>query len=173
MKITVIRMGVCLLSLALGAHASAQTSIRSLITGSGGQITVSPGAFIVSKRTSDLKTLLVGIGYSQASVPGRLDGVTVYVLKEYLTPAEFALFSKAVQQVAATCFNLLPARLPAIDTWLDTLNRSRLETVRFSFGPMMANYGRSISEDGDYQTSVTMFRAGSPGTAPWTRHCTP
>lgn len=158
----------------LAAPASAAgTSLRSLISGSGGQLTTSRGVFLVSKRTTDLTYLTLGIGYSETTGPGRADGVTVYAQREYLKPSELALFNKTIRQVALKCFNLSEARLPAIDAWLTRQNTSPLRDVVIQFGPMTANYRRMITDDGTYHTYVTMFRQGTPGVGPWGNYCTP
>lgn len=127
------------------------------------------GIFLVSKRTADLTYLTLGIGSSAKG--GRVDGVTVYAAKEYLTPAELDLFTKSVRQVALKCMNLRPERMTALTAWISKQNASALRDVSFDFGPMTANFRRSITSDGTYQTYVTMFRAGQPGVNPWVNYC--
>ncbi|UQN05508.1 hypothetical protein [Deinococcus sp. QL22] len=161
-----------LLTTFAGAEA-APISIRSLITGSGGQMTISQGFFLVSKRTSDLTYLTLGVGAFDLTNAGRLNGVAVIAVKEYLKPSERALFNRAVGQVATRCFNLRPERLTAISVWLDRQNSSAIRDVATDFGPMRLRFLRDINEDGNFYTSVYLNRTGTPGVLPWKSYCTP
>lgn len=167
MKQTALPLSLLLLSTA-GATA---TPIKSLITGSGGQMTLSADTFVVSKRTTAGTYLLLGIGQA-ASSNGRVRSLNVLALREYLTPPEQDLFSKNVLRVALTCFNLLPARAPAISAWLKVQNASTFRTMSSQFGPMTLTFRRDLTDSGQFYTSAFMTRTGQPGVAPWGNYCT-
>lgn len=155
----------------LGQAGAVSTSLPNLIRGSGGQLRVSAGAFLVSKRTADLTFLTLGIGQSASTATNRANAVFVLAAREYLKPTEQALFSKTISQVVLKCFNLSPARGPAITAWLDAQNLSPLRNVTALFGPMTMQFQRYIADDGTYWTKVSMQRSGVPGAAPWVNYC--
>ncbi|WP_158679897.1 hypothetical protein [Deinococcus sp. NW-56] len=170
MKKTLLVLSAATLLLLPTAEAKAIT-LRSIITGSGGQTQIFPSLFTVTKRTADYTYLTLGIGQVAVDDSKRLRAVMVLALKEYLKPSERALFNKTVHQVATKCFNLAPERLPAISAWLDRQNASPLRDASVNFGPMSMNYSREIGDDGTYVTNVTMQRTGKPGVAPWVNYC--
>ncbi|WP_407541203.1 hypothetical protein Q0M94_07410 [Deinococcus radiomollis] len=158
--------------LLLGTAGATATPVRSLITGSGGQITTSPDTFAVSKRTSLGRTLLLGIGQGKAT-NNRINALGVIAFSESLTTDELDLYSKNVIRVALKCFNLRPERVPAIKAWLRLQNQTTLRTAANDFGPMTMRLQRGVLASGQYYTGVAMLRAGQPGVSPWTGYCTP
>lgn len=143
------RTAISLSLLLSGTAIATATPIKTLITGSGGQITISADTFVVSKRTTAGTYLLLGIGQA-ASSNGRVRSLNVLALREYLTPSEQDLFSKNVLRVALTCFNLLPARTPAISAWLQVQNTSTFRTASSQFGPMTLTFRRDLAESGQF-----------------------
>ncbi|GAA5503628.1 hypothetical protein Dxin01_03387 [Deinococcus xinjiangensis] len=164
-----------LLSTVLAATASTAlalgTPIKSLVTGSGGQLTIEDGLYVVSKRTSDLTYLQMGVGTTQASA-GRIQGLTLFAFREYLKPSELALLISNTRRVATTCFNLSQGRMDAIAYWLTVQNKSAYRNVTSSFGPMNLRFKRDVTSDGTYYTAVYMNRSGLPGQTPWINYCT-
>lgn len=156
----------------LGESRAASTPIRSLITGSGGQLSLERGLYIVSKRTSDLTYLQLGVGVT-AENRGRIQGLSLVAFREYLKPSELDLLIRNTSRAATTCFNLSEQRLNAIGYWLTVQNKSARRSVSSTFGPMKLRFGRDVLDDGTFYTVVTMNRAGTPGAAPWINYCTP
>ncbi len=160
-----------LAALLLPTAAAKSTAIRTLMTGSGGQIKLTADIFMVIKRTSAGNPLMLGVGNASGS-GSRISTLSVFAFKEYLTPDELDLFSKNVVRVALTCFNLLPERSAAIITWLNQQNTSIFKKVATGFGPMTLIFQRDLLSDGQFYTSVVLTRSGTPGVAPWTNDCT-
>ena len=166
MKRSMIGLSLLLSNTALGVA----TPIKSLITGSGGQMTVSADTFVVSKRTTAGTYLLLGIGQA-TSYNGRINGLSVLALHEYLTPPERDLFAKNVVRVALTCFNLLPARQNAITAWLNVQSKSTSRVASSDFGPMTLTFSRALTDSGQFYTAAFMTRTGQPGVVPWGNYC--
>lgn len=160
-----------LVALSVSSTLAVSTPIKSLVTGSGGQITIEDGLYIVSKRTTDLTYLQMGVGTTQAT-SGRIQGLTLFAFKEYLKPSELALLISNTRRVATSCFNLSQQRMDAIAYWLTVQNKSAYRNVSSSFGPMNLRFKRDVSSDGTYYTAVYMNRSGLPGQAPWINYCT-
>ncbi|MGY2896868.1 hypothetical protein [Deinococcus sp. UYEF24] len=154
------------------AASTTGTPIRQLMSGSGGQMTVSDDVFMVSKRTSVGSTLILGIG-KQRSDNNRISGLTVLAFSDYLNASEEDLFEKNVVRVGLACFNLLPQRSTVIAQWLRLQNKGGLRQANSTFGPMNLHFERSVSSGGQVFTGVTMTRSGTPGETPWTKFCSP
>lgn len=75
--------------------------------------------------------------------------------------------------MALKCFDLPPERKAAIIAWMNVQNASVFRQVDSDFGPMNLQYPRSLSDAGDYWTSVSLTRSGVPGVSPWGDYCTP
>lgn len=140
------------------------------MTGSGGQLSVDDGLFIVGKRTSAGTALNLGIGSLEAT-GGRLRGITVFAFKEHLTTSELDLYATNVNRVARTCFNISPERAGAVAAWLGRQNQAAIRNVTQSFGPLKVHFVRDITSSGAHFTAVYLRRTGTPGVAPWTSYC--
>lgn len=163
---------ILLLMLAsLTTAQAASIPIKTLITGSGGQLTLEQGLFLVRKRTSDLTSLDLGIGIRQQRA-GRIQSVGVFALKEYLKPSELALLVSNTSRIATQCFNISQKRMNALAVWLTRQNSQALRNVESSFGPMKVTFVRDVNDDGTYYTAVDLARSGVPGLAPWVNYCT-
>lgn len=163
--------GAVFVALSLSPALAASTPIRSLMTGSGGQLSVDDGLFIVGKRTSAGTALNLGVG-SLETTGGRLRGITVFAFKEHLTTSELDLYATNVNRVARTCFNISPERAGAVTGWLGRQNQAAIRNVTQSFGPLKVHFVRDITSSGAYFTAVYLRRTGTPGVAPWTSYCT-
>lgn len=164
------RFALSLLTLCSSAQATG-IPIKTLITGSGGQLTLRQDLFIVRKRTADLTMLDLGIGVRQQQA-GRIQSVGVFAFKEYLKPSELDLLISNTSRIATTCFNISQERLPALTAWLTRQNSRALRNVENDFGPLNVAFIRDISDDGTYYTAVYLARPGYPGGTPWIKYCT-
>lgn len=163
--------GAVFVALSLSPALAASTPIRSLMTGSGGQLSVDDSLFIVGKRTNAGTALNLGVG-SLETKGGRLRGITVFAFKEHLTTSELDLNATNVNRVARTCFNISPERAGAVTGWLGRQNQAAIRNVTQSFGPLKVHFVRDITSSGAYFTAVYLRRTGTPGVAPWTSYCT-
>ncbi|WP_161884475.1 hypothetical protein [Deinococcus alpinitundrae] len=166
------RKTALLIALTLSTVGAKSTSLRSLMNGSGGQMTINSNIFMVTKRTTAGNYLTLGVGNAVTS-SGKVGTLNVLAFREYLTPAERDLFNTNVIRVALTCFNLLPERAPAITAWLDRQSQSTFRKVASGFGPMTLIFERDLLESGDFYTGVVLTRSGEPGVSPWKNYCTP
>lgn len=167
-----MRYLICtLLAVNLCSAQGTSTPIKSLVTGSGGQLTIEDGLYLVSKRTTDLTYLQMGVGTMDSSAD-RIQGLTLFAFKEYLRPSELALLISNTKRVSTTCFNLSQQRMDAIAYWLTVQNKSAQRNVSSDFGPMNLRFKRDITSDGTYYTAVYLRRSGTPGLKPWINYCT-
>lgn len=125
--------------LLLNHSQAAGTPIKTLITGSGGRLTINDNVFVVSKRTRDLTYLNLGVGVREV-VSGKIKGLSMFAFKEYLKPAELELLISNTGRAATSCFNISNERLSAIGYWLTLQNKTAVRDVSNEFGPMRLEF---------------------------------
>ena len=146
----------------------------------GGGDTVLPGG--------DVVYVLRGNGSTSVNValsfgPATGEGYTSLTLRAFkfsgsLTPAELTLFAGNVIRVAAECFNIDPARGPALQAWLLSNDAQEqniyftagTRTAKQAFGPLRLELEKRSSARG-HTVGVSLSRAGVPGVAPWVKSC--
>lgn len=162
---------VLLTGLLGGAASAGGVALRSLLTGSGGQVKAGADSFVVIKRTSDLKRFELGVLVANASNDRVLD-LILAVKRLKLTPPELDLLKGNATYAATRCFGLEPSQLPAFNAWIVQQNASAGKRVTASFGKLKAIYVRQDNPGAPY-TTVELYReADRPGLSPWVNYCT-
>lgn len=126
-------------------------------------------------------TLSVNVGLSFGPVKG--DGYTALTLRAFkftgkLTPDELTLFAGNVVRLSTECFNIDPARGPAIRAFVlsndavevSVNNSAGVSLADRTFGPLQLQLEKR-SGKGGHTVSVYLSRAGLPGQAPWIKSC--
>lgn len=163
-----------LTALALSTFSPAQaagTSLLNYIQGSGGKVQLENGLFVVSKRTTDLNYITLGVAPMGQTAQGRLDRIGIFAFKDRLSAAEVDLLATNVTRVASKCFNISKERGDAMAAWLKQENQTLLHSTTKSFGPMNLTFVRNVTEEGNFFTAVHMQRTGQPGISPWLNYC--
>ena len=162
---------LCLLML-FGAAQAAGVPLRSLLTGSGGQVKAGANSFVVVKRTSDLKRFELGVIVANASNERVLD-LILAVKRLNLTPTELDLLKGNAAYAATRCFGMETAQLPAFNAWVTQQNAaSGSGRVKATFGKLKAEFVRQDKPGAPY-TTVELYRdADRPGVGPWLNYCT-
>ena len=120
-------------------------------------------------RLTSTDTFSLEVDYGGRDLSRAVDTVMLTAPQDYLFPEDFGIFKAAVLNVAHACFNLSPSRDTAIVAALNKMNgRPRIDGY-IKLGPVTLSYDRRIHAMG---TSVTLFREGTPGVAPWNSSCT-
>lgn len=153
-----------------GAHVGG-VAIRSLLTGSGGQIPAGSNSFVVVKRTRDLTRFELAV--IAANMQGnRILDLILAVKSTRLNPGELELLKGNATYAATRCFGLDTAALPAFNSWLEQLNAGMASRDTAQFGKLNAVFVRQNKPGAPYLT-VELYRdADRPGVAPWLNYCT-
>lgn len=165
-------LSLTLLAVALGSSVSAGgVPLRSLLTGSGGQVKAGADSFVVVKRTSDLKRFELGVIVANASNE-RVQDLILAVKRLKLTPTELDLLRGNAAYAATRCFGMDTAQLPAFNAWVVQQNAGAGQRVTATFGKLNAIYVRQDKPGAPY-TTVELYReADRPGVSPWLNYCT-
>lgn len=163
---------VLLTALLLGMPASAAgVGLRSLLTGSGGQLRAGGNSFVVVKRTSDLKRFELGVIVANRAGDRVLD-LILAVKHPTLSPSELDLLRGNAAYAATRCFGLEATQLPAFNAWITQQNAGAGKRVSATFGKVTAIYVRQNKPAAPY-TTVELYReADRPGVKPWVNYCT-
>lgn len=95
-----------------------------------------------------------------------------------LTPSELKLFASNVIRLSTECFNIDPARGPAIQAWMLSSD-AREESIYYTagthfaeqtFGPLRLELEKR-SNGRSHAVGVSLSRTGTPGQAPWLKSC--
>lgn len=161
-----------LLSLLLTSTALAgSVPIRSLLTGSGGQVPAGSNSFVVVKRTRDLKPFNLAVIVANAR-ESRIQDLILAVKLTKLTPAEMELFKGNASFVATRCFGLDAQALPNFSSWVEGLNASNTPRTTATFGKVSAVFVRQNKPGAPYTTLELYRDADQPGVSPWLNYCT-
>lgn len=145
--------------------------IRTLLSGSGGQLNAGSNSFVVVKRTSDLKRFELAV-IAANSTGGRMQDLILAVKKLKLSPSELDLFRGNATYAATRCFGLEPGQLPALSTWISAQNAAGTGRAQQTFGKVTAIYVHQNKPGAPYSTLELYRDEGQPGVAPWINYCT-
>lgn len=165
--ITICTLSLCIL---LPGASAAGLPLKSVITGSGGQISAGRSGFVVIKRTRDLTRFELKVVVSQIKNE-RVQDVMLAVNSARLKPSELELLQGNASHIASQCFGLGSAHQSALERWVGMQNSGATKSATSTFGPLKAIFVRKMSTPA-YITVELYRETGVPGGADWQTFCT-